>query len=118
MEQVAIFSQLLLRTVRALSLTGEAAAGYVAESLAAGKPVDRLDANLPILCADRAEHAIQYALDGLSEERQARYLLEDIEFMFAVKRDKLYQATRSQVPEDSELHKLRREVSAIAEQSR
>ncbi|HDR9131981.1 TPA: hypothetical protein QDA91_003106 [Burkholderia vietnamiensis] len=107
-------TRLLLRTVRALSLLGEAAAGYVAASLAAGKPVDRFDVNLPVLCADRVEHVVQYALDGLSEAAQAKYLLDDIEFMFTVNRDKLYQATRSHVPDDSELHELRRALISKA----
>lgn len=114
-EQVTALTTLMLRTVRALSLTGEAAAQHVANSLTAGKPVDRLDAKLPIACADRAEHAVQYMLDGQPEESQARYLLGDIEFLFAVNRDKLYQATRSQVPDNSELHELRRELAAKTE---
>ncbi|MBN3761261.1 hypothetical protein [Burkholderia sp. Ac-20365] len=105
--QTNAFAAKVLRVVRALALTGEAASKYLLVELEAGRPLSPLDVKLSVVCADRAEHAAQYALDGVSEGSQARCLLGDIEFLLAVDRDKLHESTRSAVPRDTELHELR-----------
>ncbi len=86
----------VLSTIRFLSLTAEAAVGTVKADLDAGE-LRRELLDLAEQASDRVEHIAQYAIAGLDDATRRNYIKADVEWLLRTL-DKHAPALRSRLP--------------------